>query len=202
MKVGQLSGIDYFDLHSFYFGCSLVTTDLISLGGIFPNVPTPCTVSLKGAQRPKYTVSRTLLTTPSSLPLPGYYRGRLIGEQQFDFRPGSSSSLGERAQLHAGQCHSHFQGVDKVSAGRRNSGGVCARRLTGARGLGRVQDRQPNAQGTYPRQHQLPARSMRLGPGSRPLLLEDNEERRQVSPSECMMHSLERQTILVLRLVL
>jgi hypothetical protein len=76
----------YFDFKSFYFGCSLDTVES-ALG-----VATPCTVTIKG-----------------------FYEGKLHATQEFDFTPDSLLiSEQKKGKLSPAECHTQFQGVDKV----------------------------------------------------------------------------------------
>ena len=88
MQVDSSSKVTYFDLKSFYFGCDLLTKDLVNVDGLVPGLPTPCIVTIKG-----------------------YYQSKLIGQQQFEYNVGSGL---RNATLQAGECHTDFQGVDRV----------------------------------------------------------------------------------------
>lgn len=80
------AGTTYFDLHSFYFGCSVDSVE--SAVGL----PAACTVTIKG-----------------------YYEGKLLATQEFDYVPqGLLLSNEQQAKQAKGKCHTGFTGVDKV----------------------------------------------------------------------------------------
>jgi len=83
------SDIEYFDFNGFSFGCTLLTNDTV---GLLPGVAQPCKMTMTG-----------------------FYKGKIIGKQTYDFKPDGQTQADPRQdKMHDQTCHQDFKGVDMI----------------------------------------------------------------------------------------
>lgn len=85
----NLADVDYFDLESLSFGCTLITNEAI---GLLPGIAQSCKMTMLG-----------------------YYKGKLIGKQTYEFKPdGQTQADPRQVKMHNQTCHKDFKGVDLI----------------------------------------------------------------------------------------